>query len=246
MKALTCEMCGSQNVMKEDGVFVCQACGTKYSVEEAKKMMIEGTVEVEGTVKLDNSSFVEKYLANARRACEKEDWEEVEKYYNMVEQNTANNMEAVFFSAFGKAMLAMFDDDYYKRAQKFKVLEKSISVINDYFENTNEDKQAVLEKINNAIKKMASVNYIYNPNLPMGIGGKLWMEKLLTSIRQAFISELQQIAEKHEDEYIQTLLTELNTLETNQSSNKPSVFVVIGAITIILAIVGIILEIIGI
>ena len=44
MKQLTCEMCGSTDLMKQDGVFVCQSCGTKYSVEEAKKMMVEGTV----------------------------------------------------------------------------------------------------------------------------------------------------------------------------------------------------------
>ena len=38
MKQLTCEMCGSTDLLKQDGVFVCQSCGCKYSVEEAKKM----------------------------------------------------------------------------------------------------------------------------------------------------------------------------------------------------------------
>ena len=52
MKRLTCEMCGSTDLIKQDGVFVCQTCGCKYSIEEAKKMMVEGTVEVTGTVKL--------------------------------------------------------------------------------------------------------------------------------------------------------------------------------------------------
>ena len=104
MKQLTCEMCGSTDLIKEDGVFVCQSCGCKYSVEEAKRLMIEGTVDVQGTVKVDNSAFVEKYLANARRALGKDDWEEVERYYNMVEQNSPSNMEAVFFSSFGKAV----------------------------------------------------------------------------------------------------------------------------------------------
>lgn len=56
MKTLTCEMCGSTNLMKQDGVFVCQSCGTKYSVEEAKKMMIEGTV----TVNVSNERSFEK------------------------------------------------------------------------------------------------------------------------------------------------------------------------------------------
>lgn len=41
MKKLTCEMCGSTELVKQDGVFVCQTCGTKYSVEDAKKMMKE-------------------------------------------------------------------------------------------------------------------------------------------------------------------------------------------------------------
>ena len=62
MKALTCEMCGSQDMVKQDGYFICQHCGTKYSVEEAKKLMIEGTVEVHGTVKVDDSDIVKKHL----------------------------------------------------------------------------------------------------------------------------------------------------------------------------------------
>ena len=55
-------MCGSTNLIKEDGVFVCQSCGTKYSVEEAKKMMIEGTVSITGTVTVANTGSVENYL----------------------------------------------------------------------------------------------------------------------------------------------------------------------------------------
>lgn len=37
MKQLTCEMCGGTDLIKQDGVFVCQNCGMKYSAEEAKK-----------------------------------------------------------------------------------------------------------------------------------------------------------------------------------------------------------------
>lgn len=85
MKQLTCEMCGSTDLVKQDGVFVCQSCGCKYSVEEAKKMMIEGVVEVTGTIKVDNNENVENYLQNARHAKNREDWEETQKYYSMVE-----------------------------------------------------------------------------------------------------------------------------------------------------------------
>jgi len=61
MKQLVCEMCGSTDLVKQDGVFICQTCGCKYSVEEAKKMMVEGTVQVEGTVHIDNSNNLDSY-----------------------------------------------------------------------------------------------------------------------------------------------------------------------------------------
>ena len=41
MKKMVCEICGSQSIRKENGVFVCQECGTEYSVEEAKKLLQE-------------------------------------------------------------------------------------------------------------------------------------------------------------------------------------------------------------
>ena len=214
MKQMKCEMCGGTDLIKQDGVFVCQSCGLKYSVEEIRSMMIEGTVDVQGTVKVDNSAFVEKYLANARRAYDKEDWEEVEKYYNMVEQNAPNNMEAVFFSAFGKTMLAMTDDDYYKKQQKFTVLIKSISVINDYYELTTEDKKAVLTKISEAVAKMYNVTFVYNTQAGAGVGGNAWHKNLLNQVKNAYITELNQIASVHNEPYIQELIAKMNALQT--------------------------------
>lgn len=200
MKKISCEMCGSSDLIKQDGVFVCENCGMKYSLEDAKKMMIEGTVEVKGTVKIDNSAFVKKYLENARRAYDKEDWEEVEKYYNMVEQNSPNNMEAVFFSSFGKAMLALTDSEYYKREQKFNVLKNSISVINDYYEVTSEDKEDSLRRIAAAIKKMYSIDYVYAVAAnSTEVGSQVWQVQLFNNVRDAFLIELKQILKKHND-----------------------------------------------
>ena len=71
------------------------------------------------TVKVDNSSYVERYLQNSRRAKAKEDWAEVERYYNMVEQNEPTNIEAIFYSAYGKAMQSLVDSDPYKREVAF-------------------------------------------------------------------------------------------------------------------------------
>ncbi len=101
MKQLTCEMCGSTNVVKQDGMFVCQDCGTKYSVEEAKKMMIDGVVEVQGTVKVDNSELVDNYLSMASNALDASNLSEVEQYCNKVIEIEPNNAKAWLFK--GKA-----------------------------------------------------------------------------------------------------------------------------------------------
>lgn len=94
MKQLKCEMCGSADIMKQDGVFVCQNCGTKYSVEEAKKMMIEGTVDVQGTVKIDDSSKIDNYYTMAENAFEANNKKEAENYCNKIIEIEPNNYRA--------------------------------------------------------------------------------------------------------------------------------------------------------
>jgi len=101
MKKLTCEMCGSTDLLKQDGVFVCQTCGTKYSVEEAKKMMIEGTVNVSGTVKVDNTDKIKNYLEMAKSAYDAGNKGEAESYCNRIIEIEPQNPEAWFMK--GKA-----------------------------------------------------------------------------------------------------------------------------------------------
>lgn len=100
MKALTCEMCGSTDLIKQDGVFVCQQCGTKYSVEEARKMMVEGTVSIKGSVKVDNSDEINNLLVAARRAKTTGNYESAAKYYDQVTMKDPNNWESYFYSVY--------------------------------------------------------------------------------------------------------------------------------------------------
>ena len=39
MKQMTCEICSSTEVIKISGIFVCQECGAKYSVEDARNLI---------------------------------------------------------------------------------------------------------------------------------------------------------------------------------------------------------------
>lgn len=95
MKQLTCEMCGSTDLLKQDGVFVCQSCGCKYSVEEARKMMIEGTVDVSGsTVFIDNTKQIENDLKRAKQYEDEGNSRSAMEYYNKVLDADADNVEA--------------------------------------------------------------------------------------------------------------------------------------------------------
>ena len=168
MKQIVCEVCGSNDLVKEDGCFICQYCGAKYSPEEAKRLIVEvnGKVDVSGSkVTVDNTSFVERSLENARRAKAKEDWDECEKYYNMVEQYEPTNIEAIFYSSYGKARMALVDSDRFKREQKIKVLKNSISVIDDNYDNSPdkyEENKVLIQNINADLLSMMNSSFVMN------------------------------------------------------------------------------------
>lgn len=109
MKALKCEMCGSNDLVKQEGLYVCQNCATKYTVEEAKKLMIEGTVEVKGTVTIDTSDELRNLYELARRAVLNDNSENASKYYNQILLKDSNNWEAHFYSVYYTAKACAFD-----------------------------------------------------------------------------------------------------------------------------------------
>lgn len=99
MKAIVCEMCSSHDVVKQDGVYVCQSCGTRYSTEDAKKLM----VEVTGTVTVDNSKKLENYYQLARQARENNNAQDAQKFYDLIRQEDPNDWEAGFFAVYYQA-----------------------------------------------------------------------------------------------------------------------------------------------
>lgn len=213
-----CPECGANLKINENakGELTCPYCGGTYLVENAINIVNNEIINhnnFSGANVVINQNakdaYVKQYLENARRALSKEDWEEVEKYYNMVEQYEPHNIEAVFFSSYGKAMLSLSSTEYAMRQQKFKVLEKSISVINDYYELTNENKEEVLKTISVYIKKIVDADFVYNnSNGVFAIGGSSWCKSLLKPIPNDFLIELKQIAEIHDDLFIQDLIKE--------------------------------------
>lgn len=96
MQLIVCELCGSNDVIKQNSVFVCQHCGTKYSVEEARKLI--------GAVSIDRTRETENLLILARRAKDENNDENAARYYDMVLQNDPNNWEACFYMVYFQSM----------------------------------------------------------------------------------------------------------------------------------------------
>jgi hypothetical protein len=95
MKAMICEMCNGTNILKQDGVFVCQNCGCKYTLDEARKLIIDGPVEVHGKVSVDGIGSVDNYLKLAKRYEDNEEYDRAVQYYEKAFEVDSLNEEAV-------------------------------------------------------------------------------------------------------------------------------------------------------
>lgn len=150
MKQLTCEMCGSTELIKQDGVFVCQTCGCKYSVEEARKMMVEGTVRV------DNSEKIAKYYQLARTAKEEDDSETAAKYYGLIREEEPESWEAKFYSIYYEAMERKVKEAYSMCVKLEKIAPSILTSIKN-----NEPKDKQVEYVLEVASKMNDIALMF-------------------------------------------------------------------------------------
>jgi hypothetical protein len=147
MKKMVCEMCGGNDLLKEEGVFVCQSCGTKYSVEDAKRMMVEidGLVDVSGsTVKVDNSAKMENLYKLARRAKEDGNSEKAAQYYEQISLENPHDWEASFYTTFYSAIQNWKNDKENTAIDLLhNCIDSIVSIINDNVGDIAEKQAAV-------------------------------------------------------------------------------------------------------
>lgn len=161
MKQLTCEMCGSTDIAKQDGFFVCQTCGCKYSVEEAKKMMIEGTVDVQGTVKIDHSDKIDNYYTLAENAYDSHNFQEAETYCNKIIELDATNYKAWFLK--GKAVGWQSTLKEVRIEESIMCFSKALQLVSNNCESDNADnikddlKSEAIEEFDELINALLNV-----------------------------------------------------------------------------------------
>lgn len=114
MKKLVCELCGSTDLIKKDGVYVCESCGSKFTVEEARKMMVEGTVSVKGTVQVDDTNRLQNYFVQAEAALETGDKEKASNYCDKILENNVCYAKAWYLK--GKIEIEKI---YFKKAIEY-------------------------------------------------------------------------------------------------------------------------------
>ena len=135
MKAIVCEMCGSQELMKQDGIYVCQNCGTKYSLDDAKKLLVE----------VDNSEKLNNYYSLARRARENRNAEDAQKYYDLIRQEAPDDWEANFYSVFYKAIQCKIAEIASAANSVANCVFSTFSLINDHVYEEDRRVEAVNE-----------------------------------------------------------------------------------------------------
>ena len=84
-------MCGSNDIIKDDGLYVCNNCGTKYTVEEARKLM--------GTVEIDHSTDTKNILQNAINMYNTRDYSTAQNLFTQVLNLDPENPKATLLRA---------------------------------------------------------------------------------------------------------------------------------------------------
>ena len=179
MKQITCETCGSHDLIKQDGFFICQHCGMKYSLEEAKKLIIEGVVDVSGsTVKIDESETMQNLLMLARRAVKEDNKNYAIKYYEMIAIKDPSNWESAFYPQYYRAYDCSINDLKHMFSSLLENLKLVLGLI-DNSQLTEIEKQDAIKQINQAfLSLIASItrkitDYTNDSNITLRIGKEI-------------------------------------------------------------------------
>lgn len=106
MKALTCEMCGSANIVKQGDFYVCQSCGTKFAAEKrptaTAPQSVQPPVMPTGSIRIDASGDIER-LYEMARLTRRNNGEFMKLYKEILEKdpNGWGNWEVLYYAHWG-------------------------------------------------------------------------------------------------------------------------------------------------
>ena len=155
---IKCEICGSSNLVKREGLFVCNDCGMKYSLEEIKNML--GSQQQVGSHinTRDTQDELKNLYMLARRAKNEDNAKNAAKYYDMILVKEPLSWEATFYSEYYKA-------SYYSIAGMSSAIRSLaycaysvIDLINDNL-TSQDEKISAYNEISSNVIELASIMY---------------------------------------------------------------------------------------
>ncbi|MFR5183782.1 MAG: TFIIB-type zinc finger domain-containing protein [Dialister invisus] len=164
MKKLICEMCGGNDLIREEGFVVCQYCGTKYTLEQADRMAAGEIVHIGGTVSIDNRERISTLLESARLSRIQEDWKATYDCYNKVLQYAPQNIEGMFYRPYAKireSFCRLVEPN--QRVQLISVLLKTFPLIERQVTADNpEFYEDYINKIGDSIEELTDCGFSYH------------------------------------------------------------------------------------
>lgn len=123
---MKCEVCESFSFKKENGVFVCQECGTEYSLEDAKKLLTE--IDDSASHKLDKVQKSEENIEKIKLEYDLLCWHnfyekchELEKSFYITDDNYGLNVDVAsrevvfnYNKYYYESVFPLFNENYIK------------------------------------------------------------------------------------------------------------------------------------
>ena len=129
MKQLVCEMCDGTGFVKQDGMFVCQSCGCKYSVEEARKLMSEHEDSPSQISSKADSTRLTNLLNLAKSSYNSKNYAQAEEFCNQVIALDGNNYAA--WKLKGEAINYQINADNQRILEVYNCLMNAYNVLSD-------------------------------------------------------------------------------------------------------------------
>lgn len=137
MQTMICEICGSTTLVKEHGFFVCRFCNTKYTLEEARKLLQNVTDE--------EPRDVEALRLLARRAMESGQEQRAKRYYELALLQNPNLWDAWFYGIYFDALNCRSNEIIDMAEQLYDGQDPLLWLVRDFVTDPQKEHEAIQE-----------------------------------------------------------------------------------------------------
>lgn len=141
-------MCGGE-LMKENGVFICQNCGCKYSTKEAKKMLLDTT---DSKANVSTQAQFDNLVKLAKTAFESNNFAEAEKQSNLALAINAADFDIYFIKA--RAIISQANTEKSRLREAVNCFISAFEILDDKIkeQKKNDIFDEIVSSINGEIK----------------------------------------------------------------------------------------------